>query len=72
MSVNRNVITAGEIAESLSVSKSCAYKIMHKLNEELKTNGFYTVAGKVSRSILKKNFMECSQKKKESDKNGCI
>lgn len=64
MSVNRNVITAGEIAESLSVSKSCAYKIMHKLNEELKANGFYTVAGKVSRQYFEEKFYGMQSKEK--------
>ena len=56
MSVNKLVITAGEIAECLGVSKSCAYKIVHKLNEELQSKGFYTVSGKVSRRFFEEKF----------------
>ena len=52
MSTNKLVMTAGEIAESLGVSKSFAYKIVQRLNAELRSKGFYTVSGKVSRRFF--------------------
>lgn len=36
-------ITAAEVVEELSVSISCAYKIVRDLNDELKKMGFFTV-----------------------------
>lgn len=43
-----------EVAEELGVSKSYAYKIVQRLNEELKNLGYLTVSGRVS----KQYFME--------------
>ena len=43
-----------EVAEELGVSKSYAYKIVQRLNKELKAMGYMTVAGRVS----KQYFME--------------
>ena len=43
-----------DVAEELGVSKSYAYKIVQRLNEELKSMGYLTVSGRVS----KKYFME--------------
>ena len=43
-----------EVAEMLGISKSYAYKIVQKLNAELKDKGFLTIAGRVN----KQYFME--------------
>ena len=43
-----------EVAEEMGVSKSYAYKIVQKLNKELKSMGYITVSGRVN----KQNFME--------------
>lgn len=43
-----------DVAEELGVSKSYAYKLIRKLNGELKGMGYLTVAGRVS----KKYFLE--------------
>ena len=43
-----------EVAKELGISKSHAYKIMQKLNAELKGKGFMTISGRVNR----KYFME--------------
>ncbi|MDL2237360.1 helix-turn-helix domain-containing protein [Christensenellaceae bacterium OttesenSCG-928-K19] len=37
-----------EVAKVLGVSKSYAYKLVHKLNGELGEKGYLTVAGRVS------------------------
>ncbi|MBZ4655611.1 MAG: hypothetical protein PWP75_1102 [Caldanaerobacter sp.] len=44
-----NFLTAEEVAEILGVSLSTAYRIIKRLNEELKAQGFITVAGKISK-----------------------
>ena len=43
-----------EVAEELGVSKSYAYKIVQKLNAELKEQGFLTISGRVNKQC----FME--------------
>ncbi len=51
---NNTFIRVDEVAEILGVSKSYAYKIVKKLNDELKEKGFLTISGRVN----KKYFME--------------
>ena len=41
-----------EVAETLGISKSYAYKIVQKLNAELKDKGFLTIAGRVNKQYL--------------------
>ena len=43
-----------EVAAELGVSKSYAYKIVQKLNAELKAKGYQTISGRINR----KYFME--------------
>ena len=47
-------IRVDEVAQELGVSKSYAYKIVQKLNAELKEKGFMTISGRVN----KQYFME--------------
>ena len=39
-------------AQELNVSKPYAYKLIRKLNEELKAKGFITIAGRVNRQYF--------------------
>jgi sugar-specific transcriptional regulator TrmB len=48
----RNYLTAPEVAEIMGVSVPTAYKIIRKLNDELKAKGYITVCGKVSRAYF--------------------
>lgn len=43
-----------EVAEELGISKSYAYKIVQKLNAELRAMGYLTISGRINR----KYFME--------------
>lgn len=43
-----------EVSQELGISKSYAYKIVQKLNVELKEKGFMTISGRVN----KQYFME--------------
>ena len=50
--MDTNFIKVDQVAEELGVSKSFAYKIVQKLNAELKEQGYFTVAGRVSRKYF--------------------
>ena len=55
--MNKNLfIKAEEIANELGVSKPYAYKLIRKLNEELKNKGFITISGKVSRQFFEEKI----------------
>ena len=41
-----------EVAEILRISKSYAYKIVQKLNADLKAKGFITIAGRVNKQYF--------------------
>ena len=45
-------IRADDVAQELSVSKPYAYKLIRKLNEELKAKGFITISGRVNRQYF--------------------
>ena len=46
---NKRFLNASDVAEFMGISVPMAYKIIRRLNDELSTQGFITVAGKVSR-----------------------
>ncbi len=50
------MISADEVAETLGVSISYAYKVVRLLNKELEEKGFITVAGRVSRRYFEEKF----------------
>ncbi len=45
-------LTAPQAAQLLHISTSHAYKIIHRLNQELKAQGILTIAGRISREYL--------------------
>lgn len=51
----KKFLTATDVAEILSVSRSTAYRIIRKLNDELNKAGKITVAGKVSARYFYEN-----------------
>ena len=59
-----------DVAKELGVSKSYAYKIVQKLNTELRSMGYLTISGRVDRKYFcEKLFYNGKQKnrKVESD-----
>lgn len=52
--MDNNFMKAEDVAEVLGVSKSFAYKVVKKLNDELKQQGYVTIAGRIN----KQYFME--------------
>ena len=49
---NNTFLRVEEVAEILSISKSYAYKIVQKLNADLKAKGFITIAGRVNKQYF--------------------
>ena len=49
-----NFMRVDDVAKELGISKSYAYKIVQKLNAELRTLGYLTISGRINR----KYFME--------------
>ncbi len=54
-----------EVAEELGVSKSYAYKLVRKLNQELAEMGYMTVAGRINRKFFLKKVCYEDKDKKE-------
>lgn len=52
----RNFMNADDVAEELGVSKSFAYKVVQKLNAELREKGYLTVSGRVSRKYFTEKY----------------
>ena len=54
--MSKMYVTADEVAELLGVSRGYAYKVIRKLNEELKKKGYTDVSGKVSVKYFEEKF----------------
>lgn len=54
--MSKQYITAKEIAETLGMSESFAYKVIRELNAELKAKGYLTVSGRVSRAYFNEKW----------------
>ena len=50
--MNNAFMRVNEVAEELGISKSCAYKVVQKLNGELKHKNYITIAGRISRQYF--------------------
>lgn len=49
---NNTFLKVDEVAEILGISKSYAYKIVQKLNADLKAKGFLTISGRVNKQYF--------------------
>ena len=54
--MEKKFIRVDEVAKELEISESHAYKIIRKLNDELKAKGYITVAGRVNRQYFNERF----------------
>ena len=64
-------LTAPEEAQLLHISTSHAYKVIHRLNQELKAQGFLTIAGRISRDYLLQRTMG-KEPEKEAQRDGSL
>lgn len=55
-----------EVAQELGVSKSYAYKIVQKLNQELKEKGYPTISGRVNRKYFQEKACYGRLERKDS------
>lgn len=56
METTSRFMNAKEVASYLGVSESKAYKLIQKMNSELKAKGYITIAGKVSRAYFEEKI----------------
>lgn len=52
-----------EVAEVLGVSKPYAYKLIRRMNEELKKAGCITIAGRIDRKFFSEKFYATKNQK---------
>ena len=50
--MEQSFMRVDDVARELGVSKSYAYKIVQRLNDELKAMGYLTISGRVNRSCF--------------------
>ena len=50
--MSTTIMKVQDVANELGVSKSYAYKIVQKLNDELKAQGFITISGRVNKQYF--------------------
>lgn len=61
-----------EVAEELGVSIPYAYKLIRKLNEELRKTGCITIAGRIDRKFFHENFYGTREPKERREPNGSV
>ena len=54
--MTKQFYTAQDLHELLGVSESKAYGLIRTMNEELKTQGYLIVRGRISAAYVKKRF----------------
>ena len=52
----QNFMRVEEVAQELGISKSHAYKVIYKLNAELREKGYLTISGRVNRNFFMEKF----------------
>ena len=50
--MNKTFMRVNEVAIELDISKPCAYKLVQRLNGELKQKNYITIAGRISRQYF--------------------
>jgi predicted transcriptional regulator len=65
MENNFNFMRVTDVAEALGISKSYAYKIVQRLNDELREQGYLTISGRVNRKYFMEKFCYGSTQKGE-------
>ena len=55
-----------EVAAELGVSKSYAYKIVQRLNAELKEKGYLTISGRINRKYFMEKLCYIGAERKDS------
>ncbi len=56
-----------DVVKELSVSKPYAYKLIQKLNEELKRKNYITISGRVSKKYFQERIYGLQAEKERSE-----
>lgn len=54
MNENKRFMDVNDVSETMGISTSMAYRLIRNMNQELKAQGYITVAGRVSRAYFEK------------------
>ena len=66
---NEMFVGVETVAKDFGVSKGFAYKLIKQMNEELKKNGYLTVAGRVSRQYYKERIYGLTPAERKANDN---
>lgn len=61
--VEKHFLTAAEVAEYMDMSVSSAYKLIHRLNMELKEKGYIVTPGRISKEYFESKIFISGGKK---------
>ena len=61
-----NFMRVDDVAKELGVSKSYAYKIVQKLNSELREKGYLTISGRVNRRYFMEKLCYAGAERKDT------
>lgn len=64
--MENNFMRVEDVAKELGVSKSYAYKIVQKLNADLRAKGFLTISGRINRKYFLEKFCYGGAERRES------
>ncbi len=67
--MDEQFLTVTEVAQLLHISRSYAYKVIRRLNQELRAQGMLIIAGRISRNYLLERTA-AAPKRKETEDNG--
>ena len=63
---NNNFMRVEDVAKELGISKSYAYKIVQKLNADLRAKGFLTISGRINRKYFLEKYCYGGTERRES------
>ena len=63
---NNNFMRVEDVAKELGISKSYAYKIVQKLNADLRAKGFLTISGRINRKYFLEKFCYSGTERRDS------
>lgn len=63
---NNNFMRVEDVANELGISKSYAYKIVQKLNADLRAKGFLTISGRINRKYFLEKFCYGGTERRDS------
>ena len=63
---NNNFMRVEDVAKELGISKSYAYKIVQRLNADLRAKGFLTISGRINRKYFLEKFCYSGAERRDS------